>query len=738
MLFFAVAINAQNHPKEEVRAVWLTTIWNIDWPKTTGESAQKLELQGILDSLLDANFNTIYFQARVRGDVNYNSTIEPWARWFSGTSGQSPGWDPLEYVIEQAHIRGMEVHAWFVTYNVHSGTSSPASAQHVANQHPSWITQWVSSSGTTLWWLNPGVPQVKDYLVSLVAELVNNYEVDGIQFDYIRYPDDNFNDAVQYNTYGNGVPLADWRRENINQFVREAYDTIQQLKPDVKVGSAPIGIYQNIPNATGWEGYHEIYQDSRQWMVENKHDYLCPQIYWDINTNPMFNVLVNDWVQNANSRHVYPGVAAYRMLANNWSAFEILSQVDGARNNQGKGQAMFSAYDIYSNTNSLMTQLKNSKYLYPANIPSMPWKDSLPPNAPVISSVNHNNGSYQISWSVPALPSDLDTVKYYNVYASTSSPIDISDISNVVAFYVRGTSVTVNLNTVPANTHFLVTAYDNGYNESQPSLEYLGTGVPVGGSLPVADFSFSTTTICEGDSIYFTNNSQNADSFLWAFGQGSPYSSLENPAVSYQHSGTYTVSLVASNNGNNDMVTQNIAVTVLPDAIANYTFSTDTLFLPGAIAYFTNGSSHADSYVWDFGNGLTSTGEHPWSEYFSEGSYEVTLIAESATCDNDTLSSMITVLNSVGVLESPIAAFSFQLLQNPVRGVLDYLITSNKNGKGQFLLMDVTGKVLLKRDLPVAIGKHSFQEEISKLSRGNYQCVFVIEDQVFVKKVIKQ
>lgn len=737
-VFFTITTFSQNYPKEEVRAVWVTTIWNIDWPKTTGESAQKIELQGILDSLVDANFNTIYFQSRVRGDVNYSSAIEPWARWFSGTSGQSPGWDPLEYVIEQAHLRGMEVHAWFVTYNVHSGTSAPTSSQHVANQHPSWITQWVSSSGTTLWWLNPGVPQVKDYLVSLVTELVNSYEIDGIQFDYIRYPDDNFNDAAQYNTYGNGMTLADWRRENINQFVREAYDTIQELKPDVKVGSAPIGIYQNITNATGWEAYHEIYQDSRQWMTENKHDYLCPQIYWDINTNPMFNVLVDDWVQNSNSRHIYPGIAAYRMLANGWQAAEILNQVDGARNNQGDGQAMFSAYDIYSNTNSLMSQLKNSKYLYPANIPPMPWKDSLPPNSPAISNVTYTNGSYQVNWNAPVLPADQDTVKYYNVYASTSTPIDITDISNVVAFYVRGTSATVNLNSLPANTYFLVTAYDNGYNESQPSIEFLGTGVPVGGGQPVADFSFSSTTICEGDSIYFTNNSQNADSYLWAFGQGSPYSSIENPAVAYQQSGTYTVSLVASNNGNNDMVTQNIVVTVLPNAVASYTVSNDTLFLPGALAYFTNNSNNADSYLWNFGNGTTSTGVNPWVEYMGTGDYEVTLIAENATCNNDTLSHVITVLNSVGVVEGIADSIVFELLQNPISDILNFKIRSNKGGVGKFFLIDMTGRVLMTKELKVFRGEQFYQESITSLPNANYYLIVVFEGLSTSKKIVKR
>lgn len=734
----SVFISAQNYPKEEVRAVWLTTIWNIDWPQTTGELNQKQELNNILDSLVFANFNTIYFQSRVRGDVNYNSSIEPWARWFSGTSGQNPGWDPLEYVIEQAHIRGMEVHAWFVTYNVHSGNSSPASSQHVANQHPSWITQWASSGGATLWWLNPGIPQVKDYLVSLVAELINNYEIDGIQFDYIRYPDDNFNDVAQYNTYGNGMPLADWRRENINQFVRDAYDTIQQLRADVKVGSAPIGIYQNIPNASGWEGYSEIYQDSRQWMLEDKHDYLCPQIYWDINTNPMFNVLVNDWVQNANTRHIYPGIAAYRMLANGWQSSEVLNQIDGTRNNSANGQAMFSAYDIYSNTNSLMNQLKNSKYLYPANIPSMNWKDSIPPNSPSITNVVNSNGTYQINWSAPSLPSDLDTVKYYNVYAGTSSPIDITDIRNVVAFYVRGTSATVNLTSLPANTHFLVTAYDNGYNESQPSLEYLGTGVPVGGSLPNADFTFSSTTLCEGDSVYFTNNSLNADSYLWAFGQGNPYSSLENPAVAFNQTGNYTVSLVASSNGNNNILTQNIFITVLPKPTASFDISTDTLFLPNAIAYFTNNSTNANSYFWDFGDGTTSIDENAWNQYLSSGIYGITLIAESSTCSNDTIISELTVLNSVSVEELSTNILLFDIIQNPIDDILSFQIESHNMGVGEFTIVDMTGKFFLSKVIPIIKGKNIHQENLGNLPIGAYQVFILFDGETLVNRFLKE
>lgn len=477
-----------------MRSVWLTTVWNIDWPTTSGESNQKAELITILNNMKDANFNTIMLQVRARGDLIYPSSIEPFAKSITGMLGQNPGWDPLQFAINEAHSRGMELHAWFVVYNVYPGSASPPSTspQHVANAHPSWVTDHTENSNTNQW-LDPGIPAVKNYLVSIIEEMVTNYELDGVHFDYIRYPGSDFNDNSTYATYGGGQNLADWRRENINQFVYEAYDAIQTIRPMCKLGSAPIGIYENVQNGSGWQGYHDIYQDSRDWIQQGKHDYLCPQIYWDLGSNPKFDVVLDTWVNSAYGKHIYPGIATYRMSPAfqedvfnkwwvgpsnnsrfNWSASEIQNQINYARSTSAKGQIYFSARDIYNNVKSIHTLLKNNQYEYPANIPSMSWQDNVAANPPTNLQITQTGpASFNLNWTASSTASDGDNAKYYNVYQSATSPVDISDMTNVVAFQVmNGTSTTIDFQTAPTQpVYFTVTAYDKGYNESTASNE---------------------------------------------------------------------------------------------------------------------------------------------------------------------------------------------------------------------------------------------------------------------------
>lgn len=451
-------------------------------------------MREILDSLKSANFNTIFFQVRARGDLLYPSIHEPWGRSMTGSLGQNPGYDVLQFVIDEVHERGMEIHAWFVTYKVYDGQSIPpvTSPLHILRSHPEWCRQY-NDNGSYTWWLDPGIPQVKDYLTSVVMEIIRNYQVDGIHFDYIRYPESDFDDAATFSLYGNGMSLGDWRRDNINQFVYQVYDSIATAKPDIKTGSAPIGIYKNLPDASGWQGYYDIFQDSRNWLGQEKHDYICPQVYWDIAnppSDPSFPVLVSDWVNNSFARHVYTGIAAYRMNAkdkalennprryrsvkNNWPASEILNEVDTARALGSKGQTFFSANEIFFDLKNIHSLLKSGQYQYPAHIPPMSWKDSIPP-LPVrnLSITNIDSINFLVSWNQPLVPSDGDTVKYYTVYYGDQNPVDISDISRTVKFQiVNMLDALITLPSVPVNPKkFTVTAFDNGYNESIPATE---------------------------------------------------------------------------------------------------------------------------------------------------------------------------------------------------------------------------------------------------------------------------
>jgi uncharacterized lipoprotein YddW (UPF0748 family) len=489
---FVSTLLAQVHPKREVRAVWLTTVYGLDWPSAKATSAsgiqqQKNELIQILDRLKSANFNAVIMQVRARGDLIYPSQYEPWATSLTGTLGRSPGYDPLKFAIEETHKRGMEFHAWWNVVKVKDDSTLPPQTNppHIVLRHPEFVKYYRPNNE---WWIDMGKPEARNYLINVVMELVRNYDIDGIHFDYIRYPNPDFPDDSTYALYANEYPNKDdWRRENINKFVRAVYDSIKKVKPWVKVGSAPIGIYKNIyaddgtPLATGWQAYYSIYQDSRRWLMEGKHDYHSPQIYWDIANNPKFDVLVRDWKNNSYGRHIYAGSAAYRMDSGsgNWSASEILAQIDTSRAIGVQGNTFFRYKSLL--LKGLIDSLINSKYKYPAFIYPMPWIDSVKPNPPINVAIRRiADKTFEIFWAQPQTPPDGDSVKYYAIYRSENSPVDIDDIKNLLA--VVGPDRISYSDVVPdlgKNYFYVVTAFDKLHNESNPSNEVSTVSVVV-------------------------------------------------------------------------------------------------------------------------------------------------------------------------------------------------------------------------------------------------------------------
>lgn len=478
--------------KYESRGVWLTTNWNLDWPSASGLSvaSQQAELENILDLISDANFNTVYLQVRSRGDLLYPSNIEPWAACLNGL-GVDPGYDPLAFAIQEAHERGLEVHAWMCTYRVYSNATPPSTTPaHVVNAHPEWVKNYTEGSTTTKW-LDPGIPAVNEYLLTIVEEIATNYpSLDGIQFDYIRYPNSDFSDDDTYSTYGSGWSNKDdWRRNNVNQFVYAAYETATSINPDIKIGSAPIGIYQCTSDFCGWQGYSDIMQDSRDWMSKNRHDYACPQIYWDLSSNPKFDLVANDWVQNSFGKHIYTGIHTSSLAASRakegheehtfvlskekksrgtWEASEIQNQIDAARTKDAKGQSFYRTESFIDDVQNIRTLLKNNQYQYPAIVPPMPWKDGVEPNVPQNLTLTENSEtSYTLSWTAPAAAGDGDGAAFYIVYASASESIDVSTLANMERFRVTGTSIDLSFDTAPtSDIYYTVTAVDDGNNES--------------------------------------------------------------------------------------------------------------------------------------------------------------------------------------------------------------------------------------------------------------------------------
>jgi uncharacterized lipoprotein YddW (UPF0748 family) len=465
------------NPAKEVRAVWIATVENMDWPTTSGETNQKNEAIRILDDLKNNNFNIVVLQIRSRGDLLYPSAIEPWATALTGTLGRDPGYDPLQFWIDETHKRGMEFHAWWNVSSTVSGNSAPTSVglPHIAQTHPEWVK--TLPTGYTGMWMDVGYPEAREYLVNTAMEMVRGYDIDAIHFDFIRYNEGIINygswwDSTAYRLYGGGMGLADWRRENINMFVRAIHDSIKAIKPWVKVGSAPVGNYDVLQGVgTALYGYSAVYCDSRRWLREGKHDYLAAQIYWPITGNYPFDRILDDWMKNSYGRHIWAGVGSYKddpSNPNNDVYRQTATLIQVSRNQKSAGNIFFRLRQYLTRNN--YESIKSS-YQYPANIPAMPWIDNIPPAAPQtlrITKVTGNDTTWRLNWTKPAAGLDGDTAKYYNIYRSTWTAIDTEDGANLYHITTNSeTSFTVTFAEPPTrNYYFVVTALDRNHVES--------------------------------------------------------------------------------------------------------------------------------------------------------------------------------------------------------------------------------------------------------------------------------
>lgn len=449
-----------NSPKREVRGVWITTILGLDWPKSTDVLEQQHSLREMVAKLKSSNVNTIFFQVRGRADAMYRSEIEPWSSQLTGNLGEDPGWDPLAFIIAETHERGMELHAWFNTFLVKTTKERPPSSVplHIVHAHPEWV-----SLVDNEWWLDPGIPEVREYLSRVALDIVRKYDVDGIQFDFARYPQKPLSDDATYRKYGGDVPKEEWRRENVTQFLSSASTAIRALKPMLKIGAAPIGIYKNSPGIRGLQSYSELYQDSRFWLRTGIVDYLAPQLYWSMGekpANPDFEAVAEEWSVNSFGRHLYPGIGAFK----NEVREQLPVIIDVVRSDKFPGHAFFRYENIYAELPF------DGRYAFPANIPPMPWKDSLPPLPPSKLHVeNIVDGIFDLSWRAPDRAADGDDARYFNIYRSTRRPVDVNDVRNLVRTTTGSQARFLDTISHPsaARYYYAVSAFDKGNNESE-------------------------------------------------------------------------------------------------------------------------------------------------------------------------------------------------------------------------------------------------------------------------------
>ncbi len=468
----ALTMSAQ--PKHEVRAVWLTTNSGSDWPKGKYDEAKQKELLvDILDRLAAANFNTIIFQAQVKGDVAWVSTMQPAMRYITGDGAKGLSYDVSRFVIDECHKRNMECHAWIVPYRI--GTTSDAnryknnSVKHPYTTHPELCVTYNNAL-----YLDPGLPETRQYLLDVYRELITNYDYDGVNFDYTRYPGSDFDDADSYAAYNpEGLPKADWRRQNINTFIAEFYEMAKSINPDIKVGAAPIGTYKNVQGYGNMTAYGSVYQDACQWMQSGNHDLLIPQMYW--NENYGFSPNMVTWVTNCAGRQLVIGLAPYKMVdgSNDWEVEVVTDQIEKIRNQNGtSGVCFFRADHVIDESETkiadLYDALQNNYFKYPAHIVPMEYNGITYPNSPLNVKQEYTDGQYHITWDTPMLDELSTPIRYYSVYLCDGTNVDINDLQTVAAHIVKDNEFTYS--STDPNLRFAVTTFDKNYYESAPAI----------------------------------------------------------------------------------------------------------------------------------------------------------------------------------------------------------------------------------------------------------------------------
>jgi len=383
--------------QRELRGVWIATVGNIDWPSKNSLTAdqQRAELDDLLDRAAAGGFNAVFFHVRPASDAVFESTIEPWASMLTGVQGTNPGYDPLAYAVTAAHARGLELHAWINPFRAgNSKDSASLAPTHLFNTRRDIVRVY----GTQLW-LDPGEPAVHDHSMRVVNDLVMRYDIDGVHADDYFYPYQqndaagrliDFPDSASYAASGSTLAKDDWRRSNVDRFVARMYRVVPGLAPAIKVGLSPSGIWRpgNPPSVRGLDAYATLYADSRKWLQEGWVDYLAPQLYWAISApQQSFPDLLDWWyAQNPLQRHVWPGLAAYRVnsgAANALGPTEMVDQILLTRARpSGNGHLMYNATSTLKKLNGAVVGSVASLYAARALAPAAPWLDSAPPQQP--------------------------------------------------------------------------------------------------------------------------------------------------------------------------------------------------------------------------------------------------------------------------------------------------------------------------------------------------------------------
>ncbi|WP_229252880.1 glycoside hydrolase family 10 protein [Dyadobacter helix] len=473
-------------PKREFRAVWIATVDNIDWPssKNLMPDEQREEFSNLLDFHKKNGMNAVFVQVRAAGDAFYAKSAEPWSEWLTGLQGRQPSplWDPMDFMIRESHRRGLEFHAWLNLNRLVHKSAKSISSENISRKHPEWI---LSYDGYKLF--NFGIPEVRQFITDVTVNVAKNYDIDGIHFDDYFYPyavaGEVIHDEEAFSKYGQDFESkADWRRHNINMLVKQIHDALQEVKPKLKFGISPFGVWRNKDSdAEGSKtygalaSYDDLFADSRKWAKEGWVDYIAPQLYFSSGfARVPYRNMVDWWIENSYGRHFYVGLGAYRVgykeKDKTWAnPSELPNQIRYLRENESDGAIFFSSRSLKNNSLGFVDSLRTELFRYPALVPTMPWKDRIAPLSPKNLKATLLPQGLELFWEKPDPASDGESAWYYVIYrfAPDEKPT-AHDPRNIVALCYEGEHFVDATVQNGKRYVYYITAVDRLHNEGRP------------------------------------------------------------------------------------------------------------------------------------------------------------------------------------------------------------------------------------------------------------------------------
>jgi uncharacterized lipoprotein YddW (UPF0748 family) len=481
----SLSANAKEYPKREMRAVWIATVANIDWPSTPYLSTeeQKAEMVELLDSVKAYNMNTVVFQIRPDADALYASGLEPWSEWLTGKQGVAPNpwYDPLQFTIDECRKRGLDIHVWLNPYRAVQNTEKEKSSPgHVSNTHPEWMITYGNKK-----YFDPGIPAVRDHVANVVSDLVRRYDLDAIHMDDYFYPykiaGQEFPDDNSFRKFGNidGTQNKDeWRRNNVDLIIKQLHDTIKSINPSVEFGISPFGVWRNKkddPNGSetraGVTNYDDLYANILKWQNEKWIDYVTPQLYWFIGKEVAdYAILAKWWAENSYGCNIYSGQAIYLIDPESkdqaWrTSDEITKQISLNRTlPEIKGSMFFSAKFLKKNPLSLQENLLKEHYRYPALTPVNPLVTPVIPEQPGVPVMQKEGNDLVLSWQKSENNSMFVVYRFKKLQRKNiKRPDKIISVTSYQKLLLPGAE-----GYNPAKYRYVVTALSPTHAESKP------------------------------------------------------------------------------------------------------------------------------------------------------------------------------------------------------------------------------------------------------------------------------